>query len=308
MITRRSFIKAAAPLLVAWPGISRAQTGGGRRKFNDQDLPAARAQLLDLINQDRAKAGLNQLQLDDLANKVATDHAQDMARGHFLSHWGSDGRKHYHRFAFAGGIDAVQENASAANNIQSLTPEGIFEDLRDMHASMMSEVPPYDGHRKTILYPFHTHVGFGLGFNGYHLRLDELFLARYVRVDPVPKEVKPNAIVALNGNLLNAKHFLTEIDVYFEPVPTLPEIDWLRTPRSVSLPSTHTRMRPRALPGTRYLDGSQGDFDWDRKGRFRALVKLDKGPGLYTIVLFVRRVPAEQGFPAAQVCIVSKEP
>jgi len=306
MISRRSFIKVATPLLAGFPALARAQTAVQRRKFSDEDLPAARELLLNLINADRLKAGLSQLQLDNLANKVATAHAQEMAMGQFLSHWGSDGRKHYHRFAFAGGTDAVQENASAATNIQSLTPEGILEDLRDMHASMMAEVPPRDGHRKTILDPFHTHVGFGLGFNGYNLRLVELFLARYVLLDPVPKEAKPDSIVAVQGRMINASHFLNEVDVFFEPLPAPPEIDWLRAPRAVSLPDDYTALRPRALPGTKYSDGKLGDFDWVRGGKFRAPAKLNKGPGIYTIVLFVRRVPSDRGFPGALVCIESR--
>jgi uncharacterized protein YkwD len=307
MISRRSFIKVATPFVVGFPALANAQTTVQRRKFNDDDVPAAREQLLNLVNAERSKAGLSQLQLDDLANKVATEHAQDMAKGQFLSHWGSDGRKPYHRFALAGGTDAVQENASAATNIQSLTPEGIFEDLRDMHASMMAEVPPRDGHRKTILDPFHTHVGFGLGFNEYNLRLDELFLARYVRLDPIPREAKPDSIVSVQGRMLNPSHFLNEVDIFFEPLPTPPEIDWLRAPRAVSLPDGYTPLRPRALPGTKYSDGALGDFDWERGGKFRAPVKLSKGPGIYTIVLFVRRVPSDRGFPGAQVCIVSRE-
>ena len=307
MINRRSFIRIATPFAVSLPAIARAQTNIERRKFNDDDLPAAHELLLNLINTDRLKAGLSQLKLDDLANRVATEHAQDMARGRFLSHWGSDGRKPYQRFGFAGGTDAVQENASAASNIQSLTPAGIFEDLRDMHASMMAEVPPADGHRKTILYPFHTHVGFGLGFNGYHLRLDELFLSRYARLDPVPQEAKPYSTVMVGGRLLNPSHFLNEVDIFFEPFPVPPDIDWLRMPRSVSLPDGYTALRPKALRGTRYSDGSLGDFDWERGGKFRAPINLKNGAGIYTIVFFVRRVPSDKGFPGAQVCIISRE-
>jgi len=307
MISRRSFIKVAAPFALGFPAITHVRTTVQRRKFNEADVPAAREQLLNLVNAERSKAGLSQLQLDDLANQVATGHAEDMAKGHFLSHWGSDGRKPYHRFGLAGGTDAVQENASAANNIQSLTPEGIFEDLRDMHASMMAEAPPTDGHRKTILYPFHTHVGFGLGFNGYNLRLDELFLSRWVHLDPVPREAKPDSVVTVQGKMLNASHFLNEVDIFFEPLPAPPEIDWLRTPRAVSLPDKYTPLRPRAPRGTKYSNGTFGDFDWEQGGKFRAPVKLNQGPGIYTIVLFVRRVPSDKGFPGGQVCILSRD-
>jgi uncharacterized protein YkwD len=307
MISRRSFIKVATPFVAGFPAFAHSHTTVQRRKFNDDDVPATRKQLLNLINADRSKAGLSQLQLDDLANKVATEHAQDMARGSFLSHWGSDGRKPYQRFAFAGGTDAVQENASAATNIQSLTAEGVFEDLRDMHASMMAEVPPTDGHRNTILYPFHTHVGFGLGFNGYNLRLDEIFLARWAQLDPVPREAKPDSVIMVQGKMLNPSHFLNEVDTFFEPMPTPPDIDWLRSPRAVALPNEYTPLRPKAPNGTKYSDGTPGDFEWVRGGKFRAPVKLNKGPGIYTIVLFVRRVPSDKGFPGASVCVVSRE-
>ena len=57
-----------------------------------------------------------------------------------------------------------------------------------MHLSMIEEVPPNDGHRKTILFPQHTHVGFGIALQGHNLRLDELYLARYVEVDPIPRQ------------------------------------------------------------------------------------------------------------------------
>lgn len=306
MIARRSFIKIAAPFAFGFPAIVRSQSTGERRKFNDEDLPGAREFLLSLINGDRAKAGLNPLRLDDLANKVATDHARDMADGHFLSHWGRDGRKPYHRHSFAGGVEAVQENASAANNIQSLATAGVFGDLRDMHASMMSEVPPYDGHRKTILFPFHTHVGFGLALNGYNLRLDELFLSRYVQLDAFPRESAANSTVMLSGRLLNSTHFVQEIDVFFEPLPAPPEIDWLRIPRPVSLPDQYTPLRPKAPQGTKYSDGTSGDFEWDHAGKFRAPVKIKKEPGIYTIVIFVRRVPADKAFPGGQVCIITR--
>lgn len=305
MTDRRSFIKLATPFVIGFPAIVRSHSTSQRRQFNDEDIPAAREFLLHLVNGERANAGLSQLRLDDLANQVAADHARDMAQGLFLSHWGSDGRKPYHRYAFAGGVEAVQENASAATNIQSLIPARVFTDLRDMHASMMAEVPPGDGHRKTILFPFHTHVGFGVALNGYHLRLDEIFLARYIQLDAFPQAVRGDSPVTLSGRLLNENHFLQEVDIFFEPLPVPPAIDWLRIPRPVSLPDSYTRLRPRAPRGTRYSDGAPGDFDWERGGKFRVPLKLRKEPGIHTIVFFVRRVPADKGFPGGQVCILT---
>lgn len=306
-IDRRSFLKAAAPLALGFRAIARGQIPIERGRFSEGDIPAARAQLLKIVNAERLSAGLSQLELDDLACKVASEHALDMAQHEFLSHWGSDGRKFYHRYSFAGGTDAAQENASAAENIQSVTPTSVIQDLRDMHVSMLDEIPPDDGHRRTILDPYHTHVGFGIALQEHRLRLDELYLARYVHIDPIPRMAKPKSTVILTGNLLNPAHFLNQVDVFYEPLPTPPDLAWLRTPRPVSLPDLHMTLRPKALEGTFYPDGSRGDFAWHHDGKFRVSAKLFKDePGIYTLVFWVRRVPADKGFPGAEVCILSK--
>ena len=287
--------------------MARAQTLIERGRFTDEQLPLAREQLLNQLNAERSSAGLNELKLDDLACAVANQHARDMATGGFLSHWGSDGRKPYHRYSFAGGTAAIQENCSAAEGLSSISPVPVLNDLHDMHDSMLHETPPDDGHRKTILFPFHTHVGFGIALNSRSLRLDELYLARYVELDPIVAEAKPGSTIVLAGRLLNTRHFLTEVDVFYEPPPKPPDIFWLRVPRSVSLPADYVALRPRAPDGLTYTDGSHGDFEWRVDGRFRARVKLYKTePGIYTIVCMVRRVPSDKGFPGAQVCIVCK--
>ena len=185
-ISRRSFLQTAGLSSFGLTALGRAQTIIERGRFDDAQLPLVRQELLKMVNAERAGAGLSQLLLDDLAGQVASDHARDMVTGSFLNHFGTDGRKPFHRYCFAGGIDAVQENASAAENIQSLSPAPVLGDLRDMHQSMIDEVPPNDGHRKTILFPFHTHVGFGVALQNRSLRLDELYLARYLQLDPFP--------------------------------------------------------------------------------------------------------------------------
>ena len=303
---RRSFLSSAAPLLLALPSFARSQTLIERGGFDEQQFPLVREKLLNLLNHERSAAGLSRLQLDDLACKVATDHANDMIRGQFLSHWGSDGHTAYHRYSFAGGTDALLENVGLAQDIQSLAPNSVISDFLDIHQSMFSEVPPDDGHRRTILNPYHSHVGFGLAFRGHSLRLDELYLGRYLHIDPFPIRAKPKSTVVLTGKLLNATHFLHEVDVFYESLPAPPDLSWLRTPRSLSLPDQYVILRPKAPAGTTYVDGKLGDYDWGG-GKFRVPVKLLKDePGIYTVLFWIRRVPSDKGFPAAQVCIVSQ--
>ena len=306
-IDRRSFLKRAAPFALGVCSIARGQVLVERGRFGESDVPLARERLLQQVNAERLSAGLSRLEVDDLASKVASEHALDMVKGGYLSHWGRDGRKFYHRYSFAGGMDAAQENASAAEYIQSVTPTAVNQDLRDMHVSMFEETPPYDGHRKTILFPYHTHVGFGVGLQGHSLRLDELYLARYLRVDPVSRQAKPKSTVVLTGNLLNPAHFLNQVDVFYEPLPAPPDLEWLRTARPVSLPDEYKTLRPKAPAGTKYTDGSTGVYEWRRNGTFTVPVKLFRDePGIYTIVFWVRRVPADKGFPGAEVCILSQ--
>ena len=303
-LNRRAFVTLAT---LSLPAVARGQVFVERGRFTDEQLPLARENLLKQLNAERAAANLSELKLDDLACSVANDHARDMVTAEFLSHWGTDGRKPFHRYGLAGGTAAVQENCSAADDIDSVSPPRVLNDLHDMHESMLNEVPPRDGHRKTILDPYHTHVGFGIALNGRSLRLDELYLARYLQIDPVAANAKPGATVRITGRLLNTSHFINEIDVYYEPLPKPPDISWLRTARSVSFSDDVVRLRPRAVDSMLYTDGTRGDFDWDHRGRFRASIKLFRNePGIYTIVCVVRRVATDKGFPGAQVCIVSK--
>src|SRR5262245_1088156 len=105
-VSRRLFLKAAA-LCVS----SRVTTGFATKQLSSASEELTR-HLLDLVNGARASAGFSRLVIDDLAASVAQKHATEMLAGRFLSHWGRDGRKPYHRYSFAGGFDAVEENIS----------------------------------------------------------------------------------------------------------------------------------------------------------------------------------------------------
>jgi uncharacterized protein YkwD len=302
-INRRGFLKVGAAFALM-PATARGQVPIERGRFSNDYVPLARERLLKLVNDERAKNSLSQLALDELACTVATAHALDMTSGQFLSHWGSDGRKPYQRYSFGGGTDAVQENLGVANNIESVTPSGVFRDLDDIHTSMYLETPPEDGHRRTILFPSLTHVGFGIALKGHNLRLAELYLARYLTINPISQQAPRKAKLVLSGKVFNRTYWLQEVDLYYEPLPTPPSAEWLRTPRPYSLPTDRLVLRPRAPAGTHYLDGTTGDFDYDDKGYFRVPIKLFRDePTIYTIVLALRKSATDKAFPAAQICI-----
>jgi len=168
---------------------------------------------------------------------------------------------------------------------------------------MISEVPPHDGHRKTILSPPLTHVGFGIALEGHNLRLDELYLSRYVELEPIPRQVKPKTTVTMRGRLLNPQHELTGADVFFEPLLSPPALEWLRQPRSYGLPHEYEPMRPRLPPPYFYPDGSTGSIELRSSGRFSTRVNLSRKPGINTIVVWLKTGENGTPFPVTEVCI-----
>ena len=66
--------------------------------------------MLELINAERARAGLNPVILGD--NIAAQLHAEAALENCFSSHWGVDGLKPYMRYSLAGGYQSNGENGS----------------------------------------------------------------------------------------------------------------------------------------------------------------------------------------------------
>src|SRR5687767_787688 len=217
-----------------------------------------RANLLEMVNEERAVAKVQPLAMDPLATRVATQHATEMAMHEFASHWGRDGFKPYHRYSFAGGTEATQENVSAADNTWSNKLSDLKQDTSYLHLRLYQEKPPNDGHRRAILAPQHTHVGFGIAVEKLRLRLVELFVARYFEVKELPRVAKPKSVVVFAGKMLRRDQSLNQVEVFYEPLPNPPEMSWLTTPRPYGLPDESRVLRPKVAPPLVYADRTKG--------------------------------------------------
>jgi uncharacterized protein YkwD len=267
--------------------------------FND-----IRKNLLEMINEERDVAKVKPVALDELANEVATKHAVDLATKEFIGHWGSDGLKPYQRYSFAGGTAATEENVSAADNTWSMKTQDLKQDTAYLHVRMYQEKPPNDGHRRTILAPQHTHVGIGLAVQNLRLRLVELFVAKYIEVNPIKRESKPGAQLYFSGKIIRRGYYLNHVEVFYEPLPTPPELSWLRQPRSYDFPKDSRKLRPTLQPPLIYADGTGGVVDVARDGTFRTPVRMYKDkPGIYTVVAWITRDTSRDAFPGTAVCI-----
>lgn len=294
---RRVFLQS---LSVAWlaPAFFSHQQAQDFERFAE-----LRANILEMVNEERAVAKVPPVAMDALATRVATGHATEMALHEFASHWGRNGFKPYHRYSFAGGTEATQENVSAADNTWSNKLSDLKQDTSYLHLRMYQETPPNDGHRKTILEPQHTHVGFGIAVDKLRLRLVELFVARYLEVKAVPREAKPGSQVVFAAKMLKRDHTLNHVEVFYEPLPVQPELSWLREPRSYGLPDNFKALRPKVAPPYMYTDRTRGEVDVNPDGSFSVLVTLfhDK-PGIYTIVAWLKP-GSGKAFPATEFCI-----
>lgn len=297
---RRTFLKGAALSAAAWHTGALARMPALART----EVPPLASHLLNQVNLERGEAGASSLKIDPLACAVAEKHATEMARHNFLSHWGLDGRKPYHRYSFAGGVEAIQENGSALNSSTLIISDEVPVHLMSMHRSMHDEVPPHDGHRQTILNPYHTHVGFGYADYGYCVRLCELYIARYVSIDSYAATAPARSKFVLSGRLLETRYSIECVDVFYELPPAPPELSWLRVPRPYGLPEDRESLLPKLSSNSVYEDGTKGSIEMLDQGRFRVPIQLSrKQPGIYTIVVWISRSPSDTPFPATQVCV-----
>lgn len=136
-------------------------------------IAEARTFMLLLVNRDRATQKLPPVALDDGAPTLAaTRHSTDMASKGFLGHIGTDGSVPEERFAEAGGVGFVMENAACVvdESVRALDPRAreqhvpvvTAEDVEKTESMYFNEVPPNDGHRRNILRPSHVRVGIGI--------------------------------------------------------------------------------------------------------------------------------------------------
>ncbi len=120
---------------------------------NLETVQRMQLQLLQLINQRRADAGLPALLLDQRLVASATEHSQDMAAQRYCRHKGSDGSTARARMARQG----YPFNNWAGENIicGRRTPEAAMK-------WWMNSRP----HRMNILHRHFTHIGIGIDLNG----------------------------------------------------------------------------------------------------------------------------------------------
>lgn len=228
-----------------------------RGKSNsDFSLAEARQYMVELINKDRAREGLQSVELDDLACTAGQLHADEMSQMGYLSHWDTKGRKPDQRYTETGGKDFVMENCHLEFSgypeddnqpgktiIYSVSDNPRFTKkmLEHIQSGFINEKPPHDGHRKNILNPHHNKVGVGLSIATHgeseRVACTQEFLNSYLKLDDIPKTLKLGESLTVAGQM-PSDLALHGIDVYWEDAPAPMTIKQLEETHSYGPPQT----------------------------------------------------------------------
>ena len=273
-------LRTEAPVPITRHGADRAAVTHSER------FPEAKARLLARLNEERRAAGAPPLAYDPLAASVGDAFCLDSARTRSSGHWDLAGRPPYLRWGLAGGVDYHGENFSSLTRTGAAVEEAeVPRLLLDAHAHMMAEVPPDDGHRRTVLDPTWTHVGFGAAVDGGEFRMVEEFSRHVAEWVEVPSAPLPAGRRAPFGVKLPRGWTLASIEVGFE-APTRP-LSRVETRRrgAYAYPSASQHFLARAPANTQYPDGSRGEVSLVR-GVARIDIPLLSGPGNYYVFVF----------------------
>jgi len=250
-------------------------------------LEEAREYVIALVNQDRAQHGLPRVERDEIAERAAQVHVDDMAAVGYTAHWGSDGSVPEERYTLVGGRDFVQENAAcfADGEKRKLAQSPTFTaaDLEDIQRRFMDEVPPADGHRKNILKDTHTGLGIGLAQpEGIPQPcMTQEFVDRRGTYDDLPEKARVGASVQIAGELEEPVEFGGVGLARIEPRKPM-SADQLNHTSTYPVPQPYALYFPKGFktPKPVALDGKRFSIE---------LALSDRGrPGRYQVSIWGR--------------------
>src|SRR5438132_13038464 len=216
----------------------------------DETRFTLREEFLRLLNRDRKQFGLQPVKLDPLASVVADAYCRDQIRNGTTGHYTTDGQAPYMRYSFAGGNDGVSENAAAWSANYNFSDRALYEMMRRSEDAMMREVAPHDGHRRTILDPFATHVGIGLAWEGGEFRLAQEFVRHYIDWSrALPRSASGTDRALCSGRPVHGFD-IEAITVHHEALPQPLAAITANEIGSYSLPDKRREYRPRRRPYT----------------------------------------------------------
>ena len=149
--------------------------------------PDAKQYMLDLINEERRKAGVPDVSLGN--NNAAQIHAENMIRECFVAHWGTDGLGPPMRYSLAGGYQSNAENVSGYDYCLTDEDRNRYSRIQNLQTELREKMDGYmesSGHKDNILDPWHRKVNLGLAWDTHQMWTVQHFEGDYVDCDVPP--------------------------------------------------------------------------------------------------------------------------
>jgi len=169
---------------------------------------------LSIINSDRSRNGLSNVTLSSIDS--GQQHANNMLKHHFLSHWDTKGYKPYMRYTLAGGKGSIEENIAW---YYSSVPFDIKDAIRDLEWQMIHNDSDWDwGHRDNILNPFHNKVSIGIAFDNNNVYFVQDFENDYIEWSTF--NVSKNGEVIMIGIFQRSDLSAEWINIFYDSSPS----------------------------------------------------------------------------------------
>ncbi len=264
------------------------------------------ARILARINSERSEFGLKPVKLDPLASAVADTFCARQLIDRSVGHFATDGLAPYQRYSFAGGNDGLTENTAAWSSEKPYTAGEIAGLVDRSIEAMMGEAPPDDGHRRAILDRWATHVGIGLAWQGGEVRIAQEFVRRYIDwTSAPPRDAKAGARVRCSG-VPKTGWEIAAASVHYEPFPHPISRAEANRIDNYELPPRRADYRAQRIDSESEIvrlaqqsGGSPGDLIVRGDRSFTFSVPFSDGPGVYTLVIWVRQTGQDEPLVAA---------
>lgn len=202
---------------------SQPQTSNTTPTYTHEELTAY---ALSLINSDRQTSNAPNVTLSSVNS--TQQHAEDMLKNGYFSHWDTNGYKPYVRYTLAGGQGAVNENIAARFG-SSLDPKAAIKDLEQ---SMMNDDAEANwGHRNNILNPFHNKVSIGIAYDNESFYMVQDFEDDYTQWTNLSVS---QVEATLAGTFTKSGFTIKQVDIYFDAPKNLTSTDLESTPYNSS--------------------------------------------------------------------------
>lgn len=168
---------------------------------------------LEMVNNERRKVGAPPLEIDQIAEKLATEHATQLAERAQISHSNVKGENPDRRYTLLGGTDAVSESLVSLKSGEL----GSRRLYRGAAAKLLRVLMSHQDDRDALTSRDTTHVGFAAEWTADHSRLIACaeLVSRHAIIHPVPTEAHIDEKIDVKG-VMNPPYTFVRVTLAWE--------------------------------------------------------------------------------------------